>query len=204
MPIVNVAILDDNGEETAEVRVIYDEGETALRPTIAPDGHLFYDTTSKQLLLKSNETWIPQGPPTTTEVITTLTLATDQPEVSIPCKPLEYKKILITFTIAHAAKNSQVIISTLTKNGQSPRELLRLPSPAISSEYDKTSYVQWEILPARPDYNEQFVMGATAQSAMCCNIVRLYQTDASVIKFKPNESGVLIPKNSTFTILGVK
>jgi hypothetical protein len=106
MPIVNVDILDDNGEKTAEVRVIYDEGETALKPTIAKDGHLFYDTISKQLLLKSNETWIHQGPPTTTELIAEITLEEDVDEVSIACKPLEYTKILMVCDIKPASANA--------------------------------------------------------------------------------------------------
>lgn len=41
--------------------VIYDEGENAQRPTIARDGHLFYDTTLKEMLLKSNGSWTPVG-----------------------------------------------------------------------------------------------------------------------------------------------
>lgn len=142
---------------------------------------------------------------TITEILGEETLLADVPNLTIPCEPLKYKKILITCIMRPAEQDAQLIITATAKDGGQPRELLRLQPPAISKSVNsKTSYICWDILPATNFNTPHFIIGSTAGNATYCNIANLYQTQVAAIVFTPGPTISSLPANSTFTIYGVR
>ena len=68
----------------AIANIIYDEGATALRPTIAKKGHKFYDTTLGKMFLYTGSAWTPikTGEEGAYELLETITTTEDQGTIS--------------------------------------------------------------------------------------------------------------------------